>query len=284
MMEGQIRSGRVASFRRRIAVVIAAAAVAAAIGGAGYAIAANAAAATVFYGCSAADGSVKVITAGTAPVCKPGETLQSWNAQGPQGIPGTPGLPGQPGAQGPAGQASVVGFPHSDCPEFPGSAAGGASSQLLTIPNVPGESTLRGFEDLIEIEGFSWGSSNGQGGAAGCGTGPDASFFFDLTVTKHFDKSSQPIMLANLKGTDLGTIKLQGLKAGGSQPQAFLTIELEHAHVASDQMSGGGGGIDEKVTFTSSKATVSYRTQRADGTLNPAIVICYDAGGQVDCT
>ena len=65
----------------------------------GYAIAANAAAATVFYGCSAADNSVKLITAGTPPVCKAGETLQSWNAQGPQGIPGEPGQPGQPGAQ-----------------------------------------------------------------------------------------------------------------------------------------------------------------------------------------
>ena len=49
-------------------------------------------------------------------------------------------------------------------------------------------------------------------------------------------------------------------------------------------MSGGGAVIDEKVTFTSSKATVSYRTQKADGTLNPAIVICYDAGAQVDCS
>jgi len=281
-MEGQISSGRVASFRRRMAVVIAAAAVTVAIGGAGYAIAANSAAATVFYGCSAADGSVKLITAGTAPVCKPGETLQSWNAQGPQGLPGTPG---EPGAQGPAGQASVVGFPHSDCPEFPGSGGGGAFPPLLTIPNVPGESTLDGFENLIELQGFSWGSSNGQGGTAGCGTGADGSFFFDLTVTKHFDKASQPIMLANLKGTDLGTIKLQLLKlAGGSHPQVYLAFELEHAHVASDQMSGGGGVIDEKVTFTSSKATVSYKTQKADGSLNAAIVICYDAGGQIDCT
>ena len=42
--------------------------------------------------------------------------------------------------------------------------------------------------------------------------------------------------------------------------------------------------IDEKVTFASSKATVSYRTQMADGTLNAPIVMCYDAGGQVDCT
>ena len=281
-MEGQISSGRVVSFRRRIAVFIAAAAVTVAIGGVGYAIAANEAAATVFYGCSAADGSVKLITAGTPPVCKPTETLQSWNAQGPQGLPGTQG---QPGAQGPVGQASVVGFPHSDCPEFPESAGGGSFPPLLTIPNVPGESTLDGFENLIETEGFSWGSSDGQGGSAGCGTGADGSFFFDLTVTKHFDKSSQPIMLSNLKGTDLGTIKLQLLKlAGGSHPQAYLTFELEHAHVASDQMSGGGGVIDEKVTFTSSKATVSYKTQKADGTLNAAIVICYDAGGQVDCT
>ena len=136
---------------------------------------------------------------------------------------------------------------------------------------MPGDSTLDGFEDLIELQGFSWGSSNGQGGTAGCGTGADGSFFFDLTVTKHFDKSSQPIMLANLKGTDLGTIKLQLLKlTGGSHPQVYLTFELEHAHVASDQMSGGGGVIDEKVTFTSSKATVSYRTQKADGTPQPA--------------
>jgi len=284
-MERQTGTRQRVPFGRRIAIVLAAAAVTMAIAGAGYAIAANAAAATVFYGCSAADNTVKLITAGTPPICKPTETLQSWNAQGPQGIPGEPGQPGQPGAQGPAGQASVVGFPHSDCPEFPGSEGGGATPPLLTIPNVPGESTVDGFEGLIELQGFSWGSSNGQGGSAGCGTGADASFFFDLTVTKHFDKASQPIMLANLKGTDLGTIKLQLLKSsGGAKPEAYLTFELEHAHVASDQMSGGGGVPDEKVTFTSSKATVSYKTQKADGTLNPAIVICYDAGTQVDCT
>jgi len=281
-MEGQVGRGRQISFRRRIAVVLAAAAVAVTLGGVGYAIAANSPA-TVFYGCSGADGSVKLITAGTPPTCKVGETLQSWNAQGPQGLPGTQGQAGQPGAQGPVGQASVVGFPHSDCPEFP-VAGGGSTSQILDIPNVPGDSNIDGFEDLIETQDFTWGSSDGQGGPAGCGTGADGSFFFDLTVTKHFDKSSQPLMLANLKGTDLGTIKLQLLKAVGAHLQAYLTIQLEHAHVATDQMSGGGGGIDEKVTFTSSKATVSYRTQKADGSLNPPIEICFDAGTQVDCT
>ena len=202
-------------FRRRITIVIAAAAVTMAIAGAGYAIAANAAAATIFYGCSAADGSVKLITAGTPPVCKAGETLQSWNAQGPQGIPGEPGQPGQPGAQGPVGQASVVGFPHSDCPEFPVSAGGGSFPQLLTIPNIPGESNLDGFEDLIETEGFSWGSADGQGGTAGCGTGEDESFYFDLTVSKRFDKASQPLMLANLKGSDLGNDQARAAEGDG---------------------------------------------------------------------
>ena len=281
-MERQRGMSQRVPFRRRITIVLAAAALTMAIGGAGYAIAANAAAATVFYGCSAADGSVKLITAGTPPACKTTETLQSWNAQGPQGIPGEQGIPG---AQGPVGQASIVGFPHSDCPEFPASTGGGSNPQLLTIPNVPGESDLDGFEDLIEIQDFSWGSSDGGGGAAGCGTGSDGSFFFDLTVTKQFDKATQPLMLANLKGTDLGTIKLEVLKStGGARPSAYLTFELEHAHVASDQLSGGGANIDEKVTFTSQKATVSYRTQKEDGSLNPPIVICYDAENQVDCT
>ena len=74
-----------------------------------------------------------------------------------------------------------------------------------------------------------WGSADGQGGTAGCGTGEDESFYFDLTVSKRFDKASQPLMLANLKGSDLGTIKLELVKAtDGSRPDAFpLTIELE---------------------------------------------------------
>ena len=120
---------------------------------------------------------------------------------------------------------------------------------LLTIPNMPGESILDGFEGLVEIEGFLWGSADGQGGAAGCGTGEDESFFFDLTVSKQFDKASQPLMLANLKGSDLGTIKLQVLKATRDRPAAFLTIELEHAHVASDQLAALGSEINEKVAF-----------------------------------
>jgi len=265
-------------FRRRIAVVLAAAAVGVALGGVGYAIAANDAA-TVFYGCSAADGSVKIITAGTAPTCKPGETLQSWNARGPQG------LPGEPGAQGPVGQASVVGFPHSECPTFPFSTGGVSVSPQLTIPNMPGESATQGFEGSIETHGFSWGSADGRGGAAGCGAGPEGSFYFDLTVSKSFDKASQPLMLANLKGSDLGTIKLQSLKStGGERPAWYLKIELEHARVATDQMSAAGSVVDEKVTFVSQKATVSYRSQRADGSFDAPIVTCYDAGNQVDCT
>jgi type VI protein secretion system component Hcp len=277
-MDAHTGPARSMVFRRRIAVVLAAAAVGVAVGGVGYAIAANDAA-TVFYGCSAADGSVKLITAGTAPTCKPGETLQSWNAQGPQG------LPGEPGAQGPVGQASVVGFPHSDCPTFPVAAGGGSMPSLLTVPDMPGESVIEGFEDLIVTQGFSWGSADGRGGAAGCGTGAEGSFYFDLTVTKSFDKASQPLMLANLKGSDLGTIRLQSFRStGASNPEVYLTIELEHARVATDQMSAAGSAVDEKVTFVSQKATVSYRSQRADGKLDPPVVTCYDAGNQVDCT
>lgn len=73
------------------------------------------ASATTFYGCRAADGSITTITSETAPTCKRGTVLTSWNSegpqgpQGPQGIQGIAGATGATGAGGPVGPAGATG-------------------------------------------------------------------------------------------------------------------------------------------------------------------------------
>lgn len=52
---------------------------------------------STFYGCKDSVGNITTIREGTAPTCKRGQTLTSWNNQGPQGLPGANGQDGTPG-------------------------------------------------------------------------------------------------------------------------------------------------------------------------------------------
>lgn len=67
---------------------------------------------TLFYACKAADGSLTLLTSGTAPSCRKGTVLTSWNNEGPQGLPGADGpqgASGPAGLQGPAGAQGATG-------------------------------------------------------------------------------------------------------------------------------------------------------------------------------
>jgi hypothetical protein len=63
--------------------------------------------AVLVYACKDASGSLTLLRYGAAPACKRGQTVVSWNNEGPQGLPGEPGTNGTNGQDGQDGQPGV---------------------------------------------------------------------------------------------------------------------------------------------------------------------------------
>lgn len=264
-----------AFLRSRAAVAaITFAATAVAVGGVGYAVASSSpGSGATFYGCASSTGAIRSssIRVGTAPTCRTGETLQTWDQQGPQG------------AQGPVGQASVVNLTDAaDCPKPPPAptdpATAPASRAFLDIPSIPGDSVDARHANQIDVVSWSWGAVNGSGA---CGTTPKGGAFLDFEIIKHVDKASPGLAKATVNGTNLSTITF---RLSNSQFD-YLTLALDNAVVTSYQFVGGGNNVlpNEKVTIASSHITYTLTPQRADGTPGTPISFCYDTQGQVAC-
>lgn len=145
----------------------------------------------------------------------------------------------------------------------------------IESPDLKGESTAKGFEGAIEIYSFSLGASNpvtvgsGTGGMSG-GKVSVSSF----NLMKKTDKSSPELFMANCTGKHYGKAVVSMRKAGGKQEE-FLTYTFTEVMVESIQWSGSSGGDDtptESVSLAFGKVEISYKAQKADGTLDSSAV------------
>jgi type VI secretion system secreted protein Hcp len=148
--------------------------------------------------------------------------------------------------------------------------ASAATDFLLKIDGVEGESALKGFEKQIEIESFSWGVSQSSSGSGGARAGKSCPS--DVSLSKLVDKATPPLIGRAAGGTVSPTAILIGLRPGGqTAPQVYLKIEMKDVLVSSYQSSGSsGGGAMDALSLRFGSATVTYFTQRDDGSSGPA--------------
>ena len=128
-----------------------------------------------------------------------------------------------------------------------------ALDMALNIPGIPGDSTVPGFENQINVLAWSWGANN-----TGTCQGPGQPNLQDLAVTKYLDLASTPLAGALKNGTVLTSATLTIKSAGTSQ--LTETIALSNVRVSS-YSTGGSGGEDrltENVTFNFSQAVITY--------------------------
>jgi type VI secretion system secreted protein Hcp len=156
----------------------------------------------------------------------------------------------------------------------------GSWDAYLTVDGVTGESRRSGHEGEIEIQSFSFGSTNpssvGLGGGGGVGKVSLSSFSF----IKYTDAASAELFKQCCKGKHFPTAKLTLYKAGGEGgPLDYLLFEFEEVYVDSISWSGsaGGEGIPmESVDFSFGKVVVTYNQQDESGAKSGSFMGSWD--------
>lgn len=220
-------------------------------------------------GANGQPGALRVIDSGQS--CGEAEKPLSWNQKGPagpqgsQGPAGANGLNGQNGASGAGGGSPSV-FPR------------GATSYLLEIDGIKGESTDQKHPGSIQVDSFSFGENQTGAHGAGGGGGAGKVRFHDISFTAPVDAASPKLFQACATGQHIKKATLYVRKAGGQQVE-YLTISLTDVlvssyHVGSQEPKGPGEVASFSLNFA--KIQQAYTPTKADGSPGAAIQAGYD--------
>lgn len=149
---------------------------------------------------------------------------------------------------------------------------------FLQITGIPGESLDSKHKDWIDVLSWSWGEANAGTVHAGGGAAAGKVAFQDLSFMMRISKASPALFLACASGQHIKEAKLVGRKAGKAQ-QEYLTWTFSDVLVSSYQTSGSEGddAVTDSVSVNFSKAIVSYKAQKPDGSLDAPITVGWDA-------
>jgi type VI secretion system secreted protein Hcp len=153
-----------------------------------------------------------------------------------------------------------------------------ATDYFLQISGIPGESRDDKHKDWIDVLSWSWGEEHPAAPATGSGAGAGKVRFQDFAFMTRISKASPALFLACASGQHLKEAKLVARKAGKGQ-QEYLTWTFSDLLVTSYQTNGSGGDdtVLDSVSLNFSKAVVSYKAQKADGSLDTPITVGWDA-------
>jgi type VI secretion system secreted protein Hcp len=142
--------------------------------------------------------------------------------------------------------------------------ASAAFDAFLKIGTIKGESTDDKHKTESDVLSWSWGTL-GIPKKAGCG--------LDLTVTKVVDSATPKLVESAAQATQHPTATLS-VRRAGSEQEDFLVITMNNVNVTGVHPGGSMGGdrLFETVNLTYSSATLSYKPQKLDGSLDAAIV------------
>lgn len=151
-----------------------------------------------------------------------------------------------------------------------------AADYFLQITGIAGESTDAKHKNWIDVEAWSWGETNPQPVSAGSGSAAGKVQMQDFNFTTRVSKASPALFLACATGQHMKEAKLAAVKAGAMQ-QEFLTWTFSDVLVSGYQTAGAGGDlVMDQVSLSFSKIKVEYKAQKADGSLDTAIVAGWD--------
>ena len=159
-------------------------------------------------------------------------------------------------------------------------AAGAATDWFLKIDGIKGESTSASNKDEIEILAWSWGISRGAGLGVRGGKGPGACVS-EMAFSKYLDAAT-PLLMANVaSGMVIPKARLGVRQAGeGKGGQEFLIIELTSVVISSVADSGSPSDRPvESISLRFGSAKVTYKQQKADGSLGTPIETTLQGGG-----
>jgi type VI secretion system secreted protein Hcp len=147
---------------------------------------------------------------------------------------------------------------------------------FLQITGIAGESKEAKHKDWIDVLSWSFGETNPAVPATGGGGGAGKVQMQDFNFMAATSKASPKLFLACATGQHMKEAKLSAVKAGAMQ-QEFLTWTFSDVLVSGYQTAGAGGDlVMDQVSLSFSKIRVEYRAQKADGSLDTAVVAGWD--------
>lgn len=156
------------------------------------------------------------------------------------------------------------------------SNAQAATVYFLQIDSIKGESTDKNHKDWIDINSFSWGISNSGSVGSGGGGSSGKAIFAPLSWTQQLDKSVPFLFLAVASGTHIKNATLDVQQAGAKSSGVFFQMSFDDVIMTSLSISGAGDVPGVNATLNSSKITMTYRPQKADGSLGSAVIGGWD--------
>ena len=153
-----------------------------------------------------------------------------------------------------------------------------AVDYFLKVEGAPGESQDSKHPNEIQLESFSFGTTQtGTFGAGGGGGGGKANFQ-DFHFTMKVNKASPVLFLKCATGTHIPTAFLTCRKVGGKQEE-FVKWKFTDLLVGSFTTSGHGAGDDlpmESVSLNFAQLEVEYAEQNKDGSLKAPVKAGYN--------
>ena len=139
---------------------------------------------------------------------------------------------------------------------------------FMTIPDVPGEATAKGFEQLIECLSLAHGVSQAATATQSGSLGDANCHHQDISVSKLTDSSS-PLLLQNCcEAKNFPEIMIQVTKTVASQQIAYLVVTLTDCILSSVSYSGDGEGSPvESLTINYAKVVWNYTSVDKTGTV-----------------
>ena len=151
-----------------------------------------------------------------------------------------------------------------------------ASDIFAKIGDIKGESLDSKHKDEIEVKSISWGIANTGSMQSGSGGGEGKAVFHDLSFTHYIDKASPVLMQACATGVHYKEGIITHRKSGKGQ-QEYLIIKMNDVIVTGVSLSEADQAPSgEQVGLKFSKVELSYKPQKADGSLDAAIHFKYD--------
>lgn len=153
----------------------------------------------------------------------------------------------------------------------------------LKLGGIDGESTDDRFLKWIPLESYEVGFDSGvvtrHATGATLTRKPGCSA---LSAVKYYDAASPHLMAAVMAGTHYPSAQVHFVRPGGLRP-VFLKYELEDVVVSSLSTAAVAGASAQKPTesmsLNFSRLTVTYYPQKADGSLDAAIVRAVNCAG-----
>ena len=147
-----------------------------------------------------------------------------------------------------------------------------AVDYFLKIDGIEGESLDSKHKGEIQLESWSWGSTQSGHHSAGGGGGAGKVVMQDFHFVMKVNKSSPKLFDACATGTHIKKATLTCRKAGKEQ-QEFLVVTFQDLLVSSYQTGGNANDVIplDQISFNFADIDFDYKEQKADGTLGPSV-------------